>query len=296
MPHPEFFYKYTSPSTALIILENSRLRWSSPLLFNDPAEFQRMPRFEPTIAKASIEFPSTLIDIAKGKIKFDKSKLSPSANLVLQCVKILLAQKTPEIKIASALASRNEDPDAHVISGLKGFFGESFLSTARVMCLTTNHSNDAMWANYAGGHKGCVLGFKHIPRLSTPFLEAKKVMYSEIPPVVGNGMDFLLYGDTKPLRAATINAVCYTKKIDWAYEQEWRAITWRPEEDSQFADYSFYPDELESVTIGSKASLDTELAVKNILREAYPNCNLYKLVINNGETSRALIKHCESNA
>lgn len=292
MTHPENFYKYTSPSTALIILENSRLRWSSPLLFNDPAEFQRLPRFEPTIAEASNELPSTLINIASGKIKFDESTLSPSANLLLQCVKILLAQKTPEAKIASALTSRNEEPDAHVISGLRGFFGENFLSTARVMCLTTNHSNDAMWANYADGHKGCVIGFKHIPRLSTPFLEAKKVMYSETPPVVGNGMDFLLYGDTRPLRAATINAVCYTKKIDWAYEQEWRAITWRPEEDSQFADYKFYPNELESVTIGSKASPDTELAVKKILRELYPHCHLYRLVINNGESSRVLIEHC----
>src|SRR5690606_34879921 len=149
----------------------------SPLLFNDPAEFQRMPRFEPTIAEASNEFPGTLINIASGKIKFDESTLSPSANLLLQCVKILLAQKTPEAKIASALTSRYEAPDTHVISGLRGFFGENFLSTARVMCLTTNHSNDAMWANYADGHKGCILGFKHIPRLSTPFLEAKNVMY-----------------------------------------------------------------------------------------------------------------------
>lgn len=248
-----------------------------------------MPRFEPSIAEASNEFPCVLINIASGKIKFDESTLSPSANLLLQCVKVLLTQKTPETKIISTLTSRNEYPDARVISGLRAFFGKDFLSTARVMCLTTNHSNDAMWANYADGHKGCVLGFKHIPRLSTPFLEAKKVIYSERPPAVGNGMDFLLHGDTQPLRAATINAVCYTKKIDWAYEQEWRAITWRPEEDSQFSDYKFYPDELESVTIGSKALPDTELAVKKILRKAYPHCRLYRLMINNGETSRILI-------
>ena len=31
-----FFYKYMSAETARIILANRRLRWSSPILFNDP--------------------------------------------------------------------------------------------------------------------------------------------------------------------------------------------------------------------------------------------------------------------
>jgi hypothetical protein len=296
MTHPETFYKYTSLSTALIILKNSRLRWSSPLLFNDPAEFQRMPRFEPTIAEASKEFPDTLLKVATGKIKFDESTLSPSAKLLLQCVKALLEQKTSETKIISALTSRNEDPDTHVTSGLRNFFGKKFLSTARVICLTTNHSNDAMWANYAEGHKGCVLEFKHIPEFSTPFLEAKKVRYSESPPVVGTGLDFLLYGDTRLLRESTINAVCYTKKSDWAYEKEWRAITWRPEEDAQFGDYKFYPDELESVTLGSRTLPDAESVIKKLLQETYPRCNLYRLVVKNGETTRILVNHRESDA
>jgi len=296
MTNPEIFYKYTSSSTALIILKNSRLRWSSPLLFNDPAEFQRMPRFEPTIAEASKELPETLLKIATNKIKFDESTLSPSAKLLLQCVRVLIEQKTSDAKIISALTSRNENPDNHVASGLRSFFGETFLSTARVICLTTNHSNDAMWANYAEGHKGCVLGFRHIPALSTPFLGAKKVRYSESPPVVGKGLDFLLHGDTRQLRESTINAVCYTKKSDWAYEQEWRAITWRPKEDSQFGDYKFHPNELESITLGSKILPDTESAIKKLIQGIYPHCNLYRLVIKNGETTRALINHRECDA
>jgi hypothetical protein len=295
MTHPDTFYKYASSNTALIILKNSCLRWSSPLLFNDPAEFQRMPRFEPTITEASKEFPHILIKIATGKIEFDELTLSQNARLLLHCVKALLEQKISEKKIISVLASKNENPDTHITSGLRAFFGEGFLSTSRVICLTTNHSNDAMWANYADGHKGCALGFKHIPECGTAFLEAKKVEYSEHPPVVGNGLDFLLHGDTKALRRSTINAVCYTKKSDWSYEQEWRAITWRPEEDAQFGDYKFYPDELESVTLGSKILRSDESAVKQLLKETYPHCNLYRLTTEKGETIRTLINQGKSD-
>jgi len=40
----------------------------------------------------------------------------------------------------------------------------------------------------------------------------------------------LLYGDTQELRQKTIEAIFYTKQINWAYENEWRVITWRHNE------------------------------------------------------------------
>jgi len=36
----DFFYKYTSPTCVLKILESGTFRWSSPLLFNDPFDHQ----------------------------------------------------------------------------------------------------------------------------------------------------------------------------------------------------------------------------------------------------------------
>ncbi len=35
------FFKYMSPGTAKTVLENSTLRWSSPILFNDPFDVPR---------------------------------------------------------------------------------------------------------------------------------------------------------------------------------------------------------------------------------------------------------------
>jgi hypothetical protein len=39
-PHREVFFKYSSASTAIKILERSAVRYSSPLIFNDPFDIQ----------------------------------------------------------------------------------------------------------------------------------------------------------------------------------------------------------------------------------------------------------------
>lgn len=182
------------------------------------------------------------------------------------------------------------DVDALAEGMLRDFFGENFLSSARVFCLTSDPTNDAMWANYAGGHAGCVFGFRNIPELSTPFIEARPVKYSSETPVAGSGIDFFLYGGDDALRRATVDAVCFTKKLEWSYEKEWRVMAWRPRESDQFADYECWPDELESVTLGSKISTDDEAEIVKLVRSTYPRCSLYRLKVDRGETRRLLIE------
>ncbi|MBC7750740.1 MAG: DUF2971 domain-containing protein [Candidatus Saccharibacteria bacterium] len=290
MSHPEIFYKYLSPDTAKIVLESSRLRWSSPLSFNDPAEFQRMPRFEPTVVTATKSWIELLIGAARGKLNINKSLLSQQSSMLLVLIRELLNKNISESEIINALTSQIGESDKHIAEGLRDFFNLDFMSSARIICVTTDFSNDAMWAHYANNHKGCVLGFKHIEDLSTPFLAAKKVNYSEHPPIVGSGIDFLLYGHNKELLDATINAVCYTKKSSWQYEQEWRAVTWRQDEnDAQFKDYFFYSEELESITLGCKATPETEAIATHHIKSNYKNCKLYRLTSKSGETKRNLI-------
>ena len=159
-----------------------------------------------------------------------------------------------------------------------------------MLCVTTEYDNDAMWANYAENHTGCVLGFKHIEELSTPLLVAQPVKYSEERPIVGSGLDFLLYGDSSELGRRTLEAVCFTKKIGWSYESEWRVLTWRPNEhDLKHGDYRFYPEELESITLGARTSPATEAKVRQLMLAKYPSAILYRVALKNGETVRTKV-------
>ena len=246
-----------------------------------------MPRFEPSIAEVAKTFPATIVHAAIGQFPIREQDLAKNARLLLTMTRLLINRGMSPTELIIALGKIPEASDNKVETRLLEFFNNKFISTARVVCVSTTFDNDALWANYADSFKGCVIGFRHIPELSTPFLAAREVIYSEHQPVVGSGTDFLLYGDTDQLRRSTIDAVCFTKKHHWAYQQEWRAMTWRDEEgEAKFGDYKFYPEELESVTLGLSATADTESAVANLLREVYPNCRLYRLVRENGISKR----------
>jgi hypothetical protein len=295
--HPSVFYKYTSAETAAIVLESSRLRWSSPLLFNDVAEFQRMPRFEPTIADAKNLLAELLASVIFDSVAIDEERLGELMKVSLKCARHLAANgRSRESLIELLRMPEQPDADQKVERAIRQIFSELNLNQARVLCVTTNYTNDAMWGNYAGSHTGCVLGFRHLEELSTPLLGAKQVSYCEDRPVVGSGLDFLLYGDSSDLRQRTQHAVCYTKKIGWSYEQEWRCLTWRFNEiDKQYGDYLFYPEELESVTLGARSSDATEQLFRDLLIKRYPNATLFRMQVVQGDLKRIHIsKHAAS--
>lgn len=288
--HPAIFYKYTSANTAAIVLESARLRWSSPLLFNDVAEFQRMPRFEPTIANAQTLYAELIASVVFDGVAIDEKRMRAPIKALLNCVKQLAANGQSKASLITFLRMGQSNADLRVEERLRQHFEEIDLNRARVLCVTTSYKNHAMWGNYAESHTGCVLGFRHIEALSTPLLEARQVSYSEDQPVVGSGLDFLLYGDSHELRKKTIHAVCYTKNISWSYEQEWRCLTWRSDEiNRQHGDYLFYPKELESVTLGARSSEATEKIIRDFLVKKYPNATLFRMQVANGDLKRTAL-------
>lgn len=245
-----------------------------------------MPRFEPLISEAHCLLPQVLIDAALGSVVLDKTRLSTQINALLTLVKMMVNAGVEKSKVIEALAQENSDADVKVEQGLRDHF-ESLLNQARVLCLTSKFDNEVMWGTYADNHCGYVFGFTHIPELSTPLTEAHQVAYSEQPPVVGSGLDFLLYGDTSELRKRTMETVCFSKKSSWSYEQEWRVLTWRPEEtDRVFGDYKFYSKELESVTFGARATPQSIEVISDLIDKGYPHVVKFRMESNRDELRR----------
>lgn len=291
MRHPQVFYKYMTSETTKIVLETSKLRWSSPQLFNDLLEFQRMPVFEPKIDDSHCQFISALVDIALGKTNRPTGKaLSLRAEEMLVKVKEEISKKVNNDEIITKLALLIENGlDVKCEQGLREVVEGIDLSKTRVLCVTTSADNDAMWANYAANHTGCVLGFRHIKELDTPLLAAEEIQYSDKRIVVSSGVDFLLYGNSKNLEKEARKAIFYTKKSVWSYESEWRVLALRKNELASYGDYIFECDELESITFGAKISSNIEKILYDTISATYPSCEIYKIVIDDGEVQRKKI-------
>src|SRR6266446_7525436 len=80
------FFKYMPASTAKVVLENGTLRWSSPVLFNDPFDVPRELSHgleAHAIAEACARHLSSLIEAPPA----DASHLSPKIRLIVEAVK-----------------------------------------------------------------------------------------------------------------------------------------------------------------------------------------------------------------
>jgi hypothetical protein len=288
MSHPSIFYKYTTPGTTELILRNSRLRWSSPLIFNDVAEFQRMPRLEPSMNEAYKLFSNEIASLAFGDKEINEEALNPNMQRMLREARKYTADGMTREELIKRLAVQNPTADAEVEATLRNFFSKVMdLSKVRILCLSTQVDNETLWAYYAESNAGCMLGFRHIEEMSTPLLEAKPVSYSEEAPVVGSGLDLLLYVKPAGIEEKTIRAVCYTKKLHWEVEREWRAMVYRPNEvGALHSDFLFYPEELESVTLGVRATQKTEDMVRRELLANYPGACLYRMESVHGNLTR----------
>lgn len=290
MLHPRLFYKYMSADTAALVLHHSRLRWSSPLIFNDLSEFQRMPRFEPSMGASLEALPAHLRRIASGELVIDEARLAPHTRLLLSLVRAGQAAGLPQNTTPDALSREVARADETVEATLREVMPALGLETVRILCVTPAFDNEAMWANYAQNHSGCVLGFRHVADRDTPLIAAEPVSYSEDAPVVGSGLDFLLFGPWQDLLRNTVRAICYTKKAAWSYEKEWRAMTRRPGEIGKtYSDFQFWPEELESVTFGARATAETVESLTLLARSQYPDCSVYRLDIAQGRVQRRLL-------
>jgi hypothetical protein len=287
---PTVFYKYTTRSTAELILRNGRLRWSSPTVFNDLAEFQRMPRFEPTVSESYPLLPQALIDAASKKRPIDQSRLTPKNKEVLRIFQEAIFRGTSEAELLNLVGGvAQSHADETIEQGLRDYFEALGPKAARVLCLTSTFHNEVMWGTYAESHYGCVLGFK-AALVDSPFHDTKAINYSDTPAIVGSGLDFLLYGDSQELRQRTIEAVLYTKKSEWSYEQEWRLITWRHlETEATHGDYIFYPEELESITFGARTDTEFVESICTVAKNQYPTTDLYRMTHHLGDMSRVQI-------
>ena len=249
-----------------------------------------MPCFEPTLDQSLKAFPRVLIEIALGVRQVEEFKLSLRSRFLLNIMRTLLDSGIDSDELIRRYEQEPMSADQLFDSEIRATFESlGLINTARVFCLTTEFDNDVMWAHYAENHKGIVLGFRHLLDRDTPFIAAKAVTYSDQVPVIGSGLDFLLYGATPELLQRTINAVCFTKSSRWQYESEWRAVTWRPEEvGNDFGDYKFYPEELESICFGAHFDNQCEEEIRALVLSKYPKTSLYRMVVKLGKMHRIL--------
>lgn len=281
-------YKYTSSKVSKLILNSSKIRWSSPLLFNDLNEFQQYPTFSPTIEESWIFLLNKICNFVFDNQEIKNNLITNHSSNIILLIKLLKENGKSKEDILKEFSIPNIKS-----SDIEKYLKESMnnLNIYRILCLTSDYDNELMWVHYSDNHYGCVLSFKPLKELDSPFLEAKKVDYVYGKRVIGSGLDIILNSNNmSDIIKKTNSSICFTKTQKWSYEKEWRIMTIRPESKQNYDDFLFYPEELESFTFGIRTSKEDKEEITKILNEKYQFTSIYQMKYFDGKLIREPLK------
>lgn len=269
---PETYFKYVTAKVAKIILVNHKIRWSSPLLFNDPFDVQR----DFDLGFDIEELKEPLVNEVKNIILAEETPDLSSKPLVewfVKCLRkenranerdIIIAELPQLIDEGIQNAKRNS------FETIKKQWSE-FIPELRILCLSELHDNVLMWSHYCDSHKGVALELQCINDLDSPWLIAQPVTYQNSPPMLATKQEWIksITGQ-KPLNVNDwrfYEPFTITKTKEWEHEKEWRVVSFcRKGETGYFSDYNFNPRELRSVYLGCDISDEDAADIISLLK------------------------------
>jgi hypothetical protein len=274
------FFKYVPASTADKILANCSLRWSSPVLFNDPLDVPREIFSGLKLAKiveALLRRISFLIEKPPDNI----SDLAPQLRPLIERIK----NGVPPAVRGKLIADLRHTAvnEATTSAGMDGFaeWWRTSIPNQRILCLAESPSHSAMWYHYADKYRGAALEFLCSDEHDSAWLCAEPVSYPEAKPLTytADGWAELLTLGMEAAVQKMNHLAMYTKAPDWSYEKEWRIATpKRPGDTGLFTDYKFHPEELASVFLGPLISAEDKATLLAAATK-YPRVRVHEVSI-----------------
>lgn len=277
------FFKYMSANTAEIVLRNSTLRWSSPLLFNDPFDIPR--KMLPNISEKDVgaALALRLVEMLETK-DYPKETINPTIKYMIDIFEHLYPNGIPEGLITEMRGLKDNPPMGdnvgELISDFRKFW-ENNISERRILCVSESNDITSMWNHYADGYRGVVIELLCSDELDSGWLVAKKVNYSNVPPktCTAEGMAELLSMDNQHAVKYLIDTLSFIKTMDWSQEREWRISSFkRKTENGLSSDYKFHEREIGNIYLGPEMEEAKRQEIIE-LSKVYPNAKVFNTSI-----------------
>lgn len=253
---PAVLYKYTSIETARIILSTGKLRFQSPLRYNDPFDSQwdlMWPLFTP----AGGEYQRTFLEQAIRDPSFWPADADPQTKHAMDQVRSEI-NALPEDRRDSAIAEYVED-----LALKPGSVPEpcdrrilDIRRRMRVLCLCDNDRSILMWSHYADQHRGVVLGFDTAAMENGLRRPLEPIEYDDkLPQLIDPQawMRTVFFGLAQQPELKNVRKWALVKHANWRYEGEWRLVLIaKPGTIGDYDDFVFPRNSLVEVVSGCR--------------------------------------------
>jgi hypothetical protein len=274
-------FKYATADTAAAILATRALRWSSPLLFNDPFDVHR--DFELPFSHAT--FADAVLRRVGDYVRGDAEAKTSVYRMLTAAIRSAIARGVPESIVWEDLRSAHATTIIPVEIARQEFrrIWSERVPGMRIVCFSSDPASPAMWAHYAGDLSGAVLGFESSDERDSPWLLAEPVIYQASAPTLPDAEVWAraMLGENEIAWDEFLREYYFAKSLDWAVEKEYRVPTdKKPSEEGLFSDWTFAPEDLREVRLGPKADEKFAQEVRDLVVTAYPHAKVVETVLN----------------
>lgn len=273
------FYKFATFDTACKILETCKLRWSSPLLFNDPFDHQ----LEIIFGFDKQEFQHTFLNELERLIfEPDDIYIDPHNPLgyflnLMRKNRNKLSREELKRESQTAIITGFENVKKYLDEINHGIIQQ--LKSTRVLCVTENHTNVVMWSHYADSHRGVVFKLNCINEIDNNLLVARKIDYTDKLPIIASLDDFIknLTGQKALDLSTSMLNLPYTKSLDWSYEKEWRlSILEYDSKGDLYNEYQENPLVFGAIYLGCNMLQENEKKIIKLLNGQFNHVEVFK--------------------
>ena len=279
------FFKYTDFIGASKILYNSSLRFSSPLVFNDPFDMslETLFKYDPYDSSNEIndEFNQYLDEGSDIEVSGNNG-LNKIAKICQEAFQVMTdEQKT---KLRKKMKEKRPVYDKNSLKESIEYFHSNLknsLALDGIFCASLTHDNILMWSHYADQHKGAVLEFTPNVKEDSIFNTFKKVKYSNKRPILYESpRDFIMQSlGTLPEErlGRYIKEITFTKSEDWAYEKEVRiSVAEYIKGEKQYENTEFDPTMLTAIYLGSRMGVEETELFSSLITPKYQHVKIFK--------------------
>lgn len=257
----KFFYKYTSLQSAQTILVNRTLRFTSPLLFNDPFDVQRKLIFNFDTKQLGSSIKKEIRRLIETGASPDITNNPKLQRLFKHAANMTAVQK-------QELLNQLDNGSWRDLYSLQSFQElekkwESTIPRTHILCLSEKNDDPVMWNSYSDSYRGVVLKLECLDLYDNLLLIAEPVIYSDKVPAIGN-LNYWIKSITGQIPYdynAIFKQLELTKTTSWSYEKEWRVISFEKDEGKLYSNYIFHPLTFAGVFLGK----DIAASDRNVL-------------------------------
>ncbi len=275
MVRPKSFYKFCTARVAKLNLKTQRLRFSSPLYFNDPFDCYFPPGIS-NLKNAVLVLQKRFDGILAGKEQLPDHSL---AAFTLAPIIGLADTVPPEVAEHARMSHK-----ANIVAVASNYNQqleldwENKLRRFRLLSLCAERNNPLLWSHYADSHRGVAFEFDASCTKNTSFQIAKPVKYQKRAPRIISRKVFIesVIGLADQPDVGTYPLIL-TKSVEWSYEKEWRIVLMTEEgEKSLYSDLMFFPGSLRKIFLGCRNSIRDQRAIERLATGDFAHVEIHR--------------------